>query len=104
MKNNDKFAAMLGFAVRAGALVYGFDNLKKAKRIKLLAVSDSASDNLFDGMKLLAERLKTTLVKVVELEALVGKNCKALGITDENMAKAMAEYAAGSNDRYTILP
>lgn len=100
----DKFAAMLGFAVRAGKIVYGIDNLKTARRLKLLAVSDGASDNLSDGMKRIAERQSVTLVEVKSLEELVGYNCKALGITDENMANAMIEYADGSDSRYRILP
>lgn len=100
----DKFASMLGFAVRAGKIVYGLDNLKSARALKLLAVSDGASDNLTDGMKRIAERKSVTLVQVKSLEELVGYNCKALGITDENMAKAMIEYAGGQNSRYRILP
>ncbi len=100
---SDKFAAMLGFAIRAGKVVYGFDSLKKAKQIKLLAVSDGASDNLTDGMKRLAERFDKPLICVGALEENVGFNCKALGITDDNMAKAMIEYAE-TDRRYRFLP
>ncbi len=97
---SDKFAAMIGFAKRAGKIVYGYDNIKKAKGLKLIAVSDSASDNLKSAM----ERLKITrhipTVYARSLEEVVGGNCKALGITDPNMAKAMLEYASDAAPLY----
>ena len=50
MTVGDRFATMIGFAKRAGKIVYGFDCLKTAKRVAVLAVSDTASDNLKNGM------------------------------------------------------
>ena len=100
MSGGDKFAAMIGFAKRAGKIVYGFDGLKTARHIELLAVSETASDNLKDGMARLAEKRALPLIYADALEAVVGNNVKALGITDKNMARAMLDYAASGAPHY----
>ena len=97
----DKFEALIGFAKRAAKIVYGYDELKKSRRIRLLAVSDTASTNLADNMKRLAESTKTPLVIAPSLENIVGGNCKALGITDASMAKGMTDFVS-SSQQYQI--
>ena len=103
MSETDKFSGLLGFAKRAGKIVYGYDEFKTAKRVKLLVVSDSASGNVLDGLKRIAVKSKATLVKAERLEELVGSNCKALGITDKNMASGMLDYVRGGQSRYSII-
>lgn len=100
MSDTDKFAAMIGFAKRAGKIVYGFDSLKTARRVALLAVSETASDNLKNGMVRLAEKHGLPLIYADALETIVGNNVKALGITDKNMARAMLEYAQSGAPQY----
>ena len=51
---------------------------------------------------MLADKFSRPLVTAELLETIVGNNCKALGITDANMAKAMLDCAAGNADRYRI--
>lgn len=102
MAETDKFMAMIGFAKRARKIVYGIDSLVAAKRLKLLAVSNSASENLADSMNKLALKRNIPLVTVDGLEDKVGGNCKALGITDENMARAMADHANSGAQGYKI--
>lgn len=89
-EQNAKFASMLGFARRSGKIVYGYDNLRYSRAIKLLAVSTTASDNLASDMRALSKKTGVPLVEVEELERLVGNNVKALGFTDKNMANAVA--------------
>ena len=100
--NSDKFVTMIGFARRAGKIVYGLDSLKHAKNIKLLAVSNTASDNLMRNMERLADTNEIPIVFAAELERAVGYNVKALGLTDGNMAKAVAEYIGSGTTQYTI--
>ncbi|MCX4313211.1 MAG: hypothetical protein OSJ83_05035 [Clostridia bacterium] len=104
MANSDKFVTMIGFGKRAGKLVYGIDKLKTARGVKLIAVSDTASDNLRTETERLADRLKVCVVIAKEMETLVGNNVKALGFTDENMARAVVEYIDGGDaeDIYQI--
>lgn len=99
-KTTDKFAAMIGFATRAGKIVYGLDGLKAAKNVRVLAVSDTASSNLKDGIISLGQKRKLPVIFAESLETVVGKNIKALGVTDENMAQAMIQYANDSDPRY----
>lgn len=102
VNNNDKFVTMIGFARRSGKIVYGLDNLKHAKNVKLLAVSDTASDNLVHSMEWLADVNEIPIIYAVGLELTVGNNVKALGLTDGNMAKAVAEYVDSGEAQYTI--
>lgn len=101
--SNDKFIAMIGFAKRAGKIVYGYDDLRSAKRVKLFAVSDGGSDNLKRNVKILAEKQSRPIVLVDGLENIVGKNCKALGITDENMARAMTDHVESGAKGYRFF-
>lgn len=100
--NNDKFVTMIGFARRSGKIVYGLDSLKHTKNVKLLAVSDTASDNLVRNMERLADINEIPLVYAVGLELTMGNNVKALGLVDGNMAKAVAEYVESGAAQYTI--
>ena len=93
---------MIGFARRSGKIVYGLDNLKYAKNIKLLAVSDTASDNLARNMERLADTNGIPIVFAKQMEATLGYNVKALGLTDGNMAKAIVDYIGGGSAQYTI--
>lgn len=102
-KNSDKFVTMIGFAKRAGKIVYGLDNLQKARGVKLLAVGKTASDNLSGEMLYLAKKRGITLISADNMERLLGANIKALGITDENMAKAIVEYVGGGADGYNTV-
>ena len=100
--SNDKFVIMIGFARRSGKIVYGLDNLVRAKNVKLLAVSSTASDNLVRNMERLADTNKIPIVFVSEMERTVGYNVKALGLTDGNMAKAAIDYIGSGTAQYTI--
>lgn len=99
---NDKFITMIGFARRSGKIVYGLDSLKGAKNIKLLAVSDTASDNLKRNIELIADNKGLPIVYTDGLENTVGNNVKALGLTDGNMAKAVIDYVESARTQYTI--
>ncbi|MCH5162973.1 MAG: hypothetical protein J1G38_05745 [Clostridiales bacterium] len=90
--------AILGFARRAGKVRYGLDELKKAKSVKLYAVCVSASDNLVSDMKALSSKTHKPLV-IAKRDSFTEGNCKAIGITDSNMASGMTEYAK-DNEEY----
>lgn len=96
MTDKDTFVTMIGFAKRAGKIVYGYDSLVKARGVKLLAVSDTASDNLRSGMDALADKTGLPIVYAAGLEEMVGNNVKALGLTDASMVKAIVGYATES--------
>lgn len=94
---------MIRFAKRARKIVYGYDALAGARGIKALAVSDTASDNLKDKMKGLAEKRGLPLLLATALEQTVGGNCKAVGVTDGGMAREMVRAAETEPLRIAIL-
>ena len=96
MTEKDTFVTMIGFAKRAGKIVYGYDSLVKARGVKLLAVSDTASDNLRSDMDALADKKGLPVVYADGLEETVGKNVKALGLTDAGMVKAVIGFVTDS--------
>ena len=101
--STDKFAAMVGFARRAGKIVYGYDELKRERKCKLLCVSSGEDGRILSSMKSLSLRRKIALVAVGEMAEFVGSGCKAFGVTDANMAKAMLEYCRGGSPRYKVI-
>lgn len=98
----DTFITMVGFARRSGKIVFGYDNLKNARGVKLLAVSDTASDNLFGDMNRFAQKKGLRLVTVVSLENKIGNNVKALGFTDKNMSDAIVDFVGKGATGYSI--
>lgn len=93
---------MVGFAKRAGKIVYGYDSLRSARGVKLMAVSSTASDNLVGSMEALAQKKRCPLVTATALEDKIGNNVKALGLTDANMANAIEEYIVTGDNEYSI--
>ena len=86
---------MVGFAKRAGAIVLGYDSLRTAKGVRLIAVSDTASDNLKDERNI-------PIVYAPTLEDKVGGNVKALGITNSDMSRAITNYVSDGATQYGI--
>ncbi len=93
---------MVGFAKRAGAIVLGYDSLRTAKGVRLIAVSDTASDNLKDDMERLADKRNIPIVYAPTLEDKVGGNVKALGITNSDMSRAITDYVSNGATQYGI--
>ncbi|MCH5165735.1 MAG: hypothetical protein J1G01_04980 [Clostridiales bacterium] len=102
IEKTDKFLTMIGFAKRAGKIIYGYDTLRKSKSVRLLAVSDTASQNLLSDMMCLAVNQGLPIVTAPKLEEAIGNNVKALGITDENMARAVVDYVTRGATKYKI--
>lgn len=99
----DKFKSMIGFAKRSGKIAYGLDTVKSAKKLYMLAVSDTASKNLTDNMITVARRRSIPLLRVPELERIVGNNCKALGISNADMTSCIMNYVKSGESEYSLL-
>ena len=100
---NDRFSGMLGLAMRAGRVIVGTEQictaLPKRGRVRLVLISDDASDNTkkkltakceFYGVASMIVRLDTE-----ELGRLLGKTYTpaAAAVTDENFAKELTRLA-----------
>jgi ribosomal protein L7Ae-like RNA K-turn-binding protein len=84
--------ALLGFAVKSGKIVFGFDNLcETRKNVKMVICSSSTNDKVKQKLQLLCKHKNWNLVESVEpLEDLIHRdNCKVVGILDTSMASAI---------------
>ena len=87
-----KIKSYLGLCVKSGGVVIGQDRLKKnVKKIHLLILSPTASQNLKDLSLRLSEKFDCDLVVTnSNLEELICKEgCKLVGITNESLANAI---------------
>lgn len=88
----DKIESLLGFAVKAGKVLYGADNLQTTRtRVHAIFLCKTASDNTKQKVRESANgKHIPVIVAEKELQYVVSRmNCKVLGITDKQMAQAM---------------
>lgn len=90
-----KIDSLLGFAVKAGKILYGIDTLETTKlRYYLILLCHSTAENTRKKVIHIAElRHVPIVVSESNLQYAVGrKNCKVLAITDRQMSDAMCKY------------
>ena len=105
MTNNvDKIESILGFAVRAGKIIYGFDNIELLRKKRYLIILDnSVSQRLQRHCTEFAKsrHLPLLLIKHKKIEDVVHKfKCKVIAITDKQMSQAIMQYINGN---YEVL-
>ncbi len=103
----NKISAYIGFAIKAGKVIYGIDAVEVyRKKTYLLIASEDISENSFKAAKKIQERLKVPLAVTqgIKLEELVHKpNCKFIAITVKNLSDAILENAS-LNNNFIIYP
>ena len=86
----------INFAVRAGKVIWGVDNLERAKRTpNLILVDESLGANSAKQLSLYCQRKNTmslTLPTDYLNNLLKRSNIKVLSITDESLANAIIKY------------
>lgn len=91
-----KIDCYINFAVRAGKVVWGVDNLERAKRVPLLILIDGAlGANSSKQLSLYCQRkqAKSLILPADYLNNLLKRsNVKVLSITDESLANAILAY------------
>ena len=88
----NKIISYLGFAQKSNNLISGQTAIKKTtKNLKLIVVSNSASENLKNlGKNLSIKHNCDLIVSRVEINELIKLgDIKILGILDENLSKAI---------------
>ena len=88
----NKISSYIGFAIKANKFISGQTPLKYTKeRLHLVLVCSSASDNLKDLARNIANKQQCALIITrVNLSELIHReNIKICGITDENLSKAI---------------
>lgn len=90
----NKIISYIGFAIKSNNYVAGQTALKHStKSFHLIIVCNTASENLKNLAKNLAEKNKCDMIiSQVELESLTNiKDIKIIGLTDENLSKAIIQ-------------
>lgn len=88
---NKLIKTYLGFCIKSRAIVIGQDRLKASKdKIHLILYCNTASQNLIDLGKRLAERSKCEYKQLDDLQQYTNLDgCKIVGITNQSLAQAI---------------
>lgn len=85
-----KVKTYVGFAIKARKAVFGLDNITDfRKRMYLILMDESLSPNNAKKLIRHAEEKNIPLVNFCIENILPEKNCKAIGIIDQNLASAI---------------
>lgn len=88
----DKVESLLGFAVKAGKIIYGSDKILAVKtKYYLIFLCNTTAENTRNRVLAVAKDKSVPVISPkTELQNLVyRKNCKALAITDKQMSEAI---------------
>lgn len=93
---NNKIAAYTGFALRAGKVAVGCDNIL-ARRVRLVLADPTLSPNARKKLDARCQSLRVPLLEVDGLGARIMRPaCKAIGICEPNLAKAIITLTTDS--------
>ncbi len=91
-----KIDCYINFAVRAGKVIWGVDNLERARRTpQLILIDESLGANSAKQLSLYCQRKNAKSLKLPSdyLNNLLKRsNIKVLSITDESLANAILAY------------
>lgn len=91
MNKSSEWLKYFGLARRAGAVIYGIDNILSCRqKINLVILSEfEATQNLKDKVNNFIAKNNTKLIRFSEdINQILGTtNCKVLGITNPELAK-----------------
>ncbi len=99
----DKIESLVGFAVKAGKIVYGADGISRAKKnLYLTLVCNSISQKSLKYVLRECKRRKLAVIKTEKpLEDVVyKKNCKVITVSDKQMSEAILKEV---NENYQLL-
>lgn len=91
MRNN-KFEAYIGFSIKSGKIIFGFDKIVESKKgLALVIFDESTNVKIVNKLISFCEYKNITLVKSkVLLKDLTKRdNVKAVGLLDKNLASAI---------------
>lgn len=93
--NINKIKSYLGFSIKSGKVVFGFDNLLKSKKLPyIILISSTQNEKVTNKIVNFAKREGIEVIKLNELtlEDLVCRdNCKVIGVLDFNLAKVISD-------------
>lgn len=99
----DKVVSILGFAMRAGKVLYGCDSIERYhKRKYLMILCGSLSENSREKIVRSLSGVPTVVVRQNTVADITHRpGCKAVAVTDKQMAQAMLDNMNGTYQRVT---
>ena len=92
MQTKSKLGTYIGFSIRSGKILYGYENVIAARKsVRLILLDEETGESSKKKITAFAEKkaIKIFLLPSGELSAYCGgKNVKCLGLTDKNLASA----------------
>ena len=104
MEAKSKVETFIGFTLRSGKCRLGVNAIKTLKKVELLLLCSTASENTVKDAVKLAKRFRTKLIvsKTTPIEILTGKeHCKLMAVTDLSLAKAII---GALDENFTLMP
>ena len=96
---NSKIETYIGFAIKKGSAVFGVDAITRyRKKVYLLLMTETLSQNSAKALEAAAERLGCKLLQIPDYDLLKMRNCKAIAICDKQLADAISVSAFGGNN------
>ena len=92
MSRNEKVNAYIGFSIKAGKLLYGYESvIASRKRVHLIVCDETLAENSLKKVTRFATENNVPLCMTESLsEYFEGKSVKCIGFTEENLASAAA--------------
>lgn len=89
--DTSKIKSYLGFAIRSGKVIFGYDNLFVTKKSPLLIlISSTQNEKMTDKVIAYAMERKIKCIKLpFVLEDLLGRNCKVITVLDRSLSDAI---------------
>ena len=89
--NESKIKSYLGFAIRGGKVVFGYDNLFITRKQPLLVlISSSQNEKMTDKVIQYCLDRKIRCIKLpFVLEDILNRNCKVIAVLDRSLADAI---------------
>ena len=92
MSRNEKVAAYIGFSIKSGKIVYGYDNvISSRKRIYLVICDETLAQNSFEKVSRACALKRVPVLTIQGLsEYFGGKLIKCVGLAEPHLAEAAA--------------
>ena len=101
MELNNKTRSYIGFAVKAGKVKYGYDNITSSKSApKLILLYDGAAERTVKNTQNYAAKTGCQAITISE-PPVAGRDCKVLGIYEPELAKAIIKENNNINNQNT---
>jgi len=97
----NKLKTYIGFAIKAGNVVFGYDNLiVSRKKLELVLMCNTLNDKMTSKVFNFCTNKNLKVIKLdLNLGDLISRNCKVLGISNHNLSQAILNELKMDNEK-----